>query len=380
MRNTFEVAFYCRESKRNKKGLAHIEMSLSVNGERRFYNTPMMVSPKDFNKKKQPKDIADYCSLMRARVNEILTDMLSHSEPITSDRILSYLRQGGYKSKTVGDVFSEYLRINRERIGHNLSYNAWHKYEGAAGLFYEVVDKDREFNTITNSDILRFKAHLAKKYVKSSIAATMTKIKTMYSYGCGAGYNKGGANAFNGIRIERELKPVETITDDDLRKISEKTFVSPYRQRIADLFVFSCGSGLAYCDCIDLQPEDFKEYDGQLCVFKERRKTGIKYYSVLLPEARAIAEKYNYDFSTLKISNQKTNQALKDIQDICDITSVPSLHFHQARHYYAMKLLNSGVPITTLQRCLGHKSIAMSLHYSHAQEKTIVREVATAIA
>ena len=380
MRNTFEVSFYCRESKKNKKGLSHIEMSLSVNGDRRFYNTPMMVAPKEFNKKRQSKEIQDYCSLMRQRVNEILTDMLSHSEPITSDRILAYLRQGGYKSKTVEDVFNEYLRINRERIGHNLSYNAWHKYESAAGLFYEVVDKDREFNTVTNGDILRFKAHLSRKYVKSSIAATMTKIKTMYSYGCGAGYNKGGANAFNGIRIERELKPVETIGDDDLRKISTQEFISPYRQRIADLFVFSCGSGLAYCDCLDLQPEDFKEFDGQLCVFKERRKTGIKYYSVLLPEAKAIAEKYNYDFTPLKISNQKTNQALKDIQQVCDITSVPSLHFHQARHYYAMHLLNSGVPVTTLQRCLGHKSIAMSLHYAHAQEKTIVREVSAALA
>lgn len=380
MRNTFEVAFYCRPSKTNKKGLAHIELSLSVNGERRFYNTPMMVRPEDFNKKRQPKEIQDYCSNMRARVNEILNDMLAHQEPITSDRILSYLRQGGYKSKTVKDVFDEYLNINRERIDHNLSYNAWHKYEGAAKLFYEVIDKDREFNTITNADILRFKAHLTKKYVKSSIAATMTKIKTMYNYGNGAGYNKGGANAFNGIRIERELKPVETISDSDLEKISNKVFVSPYRQRIADLFVFSCGSGLAYCDCLDLQPEDFRDYDGQLCVFKERRKTGVKYYSVLLPEARRIAEKYGFDFTPLKISNQKTNQALKDIQDMCEITSVDSLHFHHARHYYAMKLLQNGVPITTLQKCLGHKSLAMSLHYAHAQEKTIVKEVAAAFA
>lgn len=378
-RNTFETAFYCRNSKTNKKGLAHIEMSLSVNGQRHFYNTPMMVKPSDFNRKRQPKEIVDYCSLMRNRVNEILTDMMSNGEPITSDRILSYLRQGGYKSKTVKDVFDEYLTITRQRVGHNLTYNAYHKYEAAAGLFYEVVDKDREFNSITNGDILRFKNHLSTKYVKSSLAATLTKVKTMYTYGCGAGYNKGGVDAFNGIKIERQIKPVETITDAEMKKISNKEFVSPYRQRIADLFVFSCGSGLAYCDTQELQPEDFVEYDGHLCVFKERRKTGVKYYSVLLPEAQRIAEKYNYDFSSLKVSNQKTNQALKDIQDACDIKSVPSLHFHQARHYYAMHLLNSGVPVTTLQRCLGHKSIAMSLHYAHAQESTIVKEVAAAI-
>ena len=378
-RNCFNIEFYCRESKKNKKGLAHIEMSLSVNGDRHFYNTPMMVRPEDFNKKRQPKEIVDYCNLMRTRINEILTDMLSHGEPITSDRILSYLRQGGYRSKTVKDVFDEYINMTRERVGHNLTYNAFHKYEGAAKIFYEVVSPDREFNSITNADILKFKSHLSKKYVKSSLAATMTKVKTMYSYGVGAGYNKGGADAFNGIKIERQIKPVETITDDELNRISTQEFVSPYRQRIADLFVFSCGSGLAYADCMELEPSDFKEYDGHLCVFKERRKTGVKFYSVLTEDAIRIAEKYNYDLTPLKISNQKTNQALKDIQDICDITSVPSLHFHQARHYYAMHLLNSGVPVTTLQRCLGHRDISMSLHYAHAQEKTIVREVATAI-
>lgn len=380
MRNTFDVNFYARESKANKKGLAHIEMTLSVNGDRHFYNTPMMVRPQDFNRKRQPKEIVDYCSLMRSRVNTILTDMLSAGEPITSERILSYLRQGGYKSKTVKDVFDEYLSMTRQRVGLNLTYNAFHKYEAAAGLFYEVISPDREFNSITTADITKFKIHLSKRYVKSSLSATLTKVKTMYSYGCGAGYNKGGADAFNGIRIERQIKPVETITDTEMKRISNTSFVSPYRQRIADLFVFACGSGLAFCDCMELEPSDFVDYEGHLCVFKERRKTGVKFYSVLLPEAKRIAEKYNYDFSSLKISNQKTNQALKDIQSICDITSVPSLHFHQARHYYAMHLLNSGVPVTTLQKCLGHKSITMSLHYAHAQESTIVKEVAASFA
>ena len=111
-------------------------------------------------------------------------------------------------------------------------------------------------------------------------------------------------------------------------------------------------------------------------MFKERRKTGVKYYSVLLPCAIEIAEKYNYDLP--RISNQKANEALKLIADYIGITSVDSLHFHLARHYYAMTLLQNSVPITTLQKCLGHKSIAMSMHYAHAVENTIVKEVSAA--
>ena len=375
MRNTFNISFFCRQSKANRQGLAHIEMSVNVNGDRKFFNLPYQCKPSEFNKKRQPKDIVDYCDLMRARVNEILTEMLAHGEAVTTAKILAYLRQGGYKSETVEMVFNEFLDIQRPRIGKNLTYNAFHKYEAAAGLFYDVVGKDKEFASITNADIIRFQNHLLEKYVKSSQAAVMTKVKTMVKFGQANGKIK--TDVFNGIKIERELKEVETITDADLQRIIDGEYVSERVQRIADLFVFSCGSGLAFCDTQELTEDDFIFKDGQWCVFKERRKTGVKYYSVLLPCAAEVAIKYGFNLP--KISNQKCNQTLKDVQDAAGIKTVDSLHFHLARHYYAMKLLNAGVPVTTLQKCLGHKSIAMSMHYAQAMENTIIKEVSAAI-
>lgn len=375
-RNTFAIAFYNRKSKANRQGYAHIEMSVTINGERKFFNLPYQCKPSEFNKKRQPKEIVDYCDLMRARVNEILTEMLAHGEPVTTNQILLYLRNGGYKSETVEDVFNAYLDAQKPRIGKDLTYNAYHKYEAAAGLFYAVVGKDREFSTLTNADIVKFKNSLAEKYVKSSQSAVMTKVKTMFKYGYANGKIK--VDVFNGIKIERVLKDVETISDADLERIRKTDYASERIQRIADLFVFSCGSGLAFCDTQELSPEDFVFKDGQWCVFKERRKTDVKYYSVLLPCAVEVAMKYGFNLP--KISNQKCNQTLKDVQEAAGITSVDSLHFHLARHYYAMTLLNKGVPVTTLQKCLGHKSLAMSMHYAHSVEKTVIQDVAQAFA
>lgn len=382
VRNTFEVSFYCRESKTNKKGLAHIEMSITLNGDRRFYNTPMQVRPTDFNRKRQPKEIVDYCNLMRQRVNEILTDALAHGDAISSALILSHLRQGGYQSKTVKAVFDEYLAILRGRIDHDLTEHSYRKYETAATIFYSVVSADKEFANVANSDIQRFRSHLVQHYAKSSMASIMTKIKTMYRFGCGNGYNKNGIDAFNGIKIEKELKPVETITSEELERIIAKDFHCERLNKIRDLFVFSCGSGMAFADVMDLNPEDFELRDDNWVVFKARKKTGVKFYSVLLPCAVTVAMKYGFDFKELRLSNQKMNAYLKEIADICGITSVKSLHFHLARHYYAMTLLNNGkgVSITTLQKCLGHKSLTMSTHYAHAVENTIVREVTQAFA
>lgn len=374
MRNTFEVSFYCRESKKNKKGLAKIEVAITCNGQRHFYNTQFAVRPEEFNKKRQPKEIRDYCDNMRRRINEILNDMLANGEPVSSERVLSYLRQGGYKSETVEDVFKAFLAANRPRVGQTLTYNAYHKYEAAAGLFYASVGKDREFATLTNADVVKFKAELSQRYVKSSLSAMLTKVKTMVKFGQANGKIK--TDIFNGVKIERELKEVETITEEELERIRTTKYASDRIQRMADLFVFSCCSGLAFCDTQELTPDDFVVKDGQWCVFKARRKTGVKYYSVLLGPAVQIAMKYGFDLP--KISNQKANQTLKDVQEAAGVTSVDSLHFHLARHYYAMTLLNNGVPATTLQRCLGHKSITMSLHYAQAVENTIIREVSQA--
>lgn len=378
MRNTFDIAFYARASKANKKGLSHIEMSVTTNGDRHFYNTPMMVRPEEFNRKRQPKEIRDYCELMRSRVNEILTDMLAHQEPVTSDKILSYLRQGGYKSHTSRSVCDEYLNILKGRVDNDLTLASYRKYEHAADLFCNIVGADKEFTAITNADILKFRSFCIGKYQKSSVASIMTKVKTIYKFGCGNGYNKCGIDAFNGIKIEKELKKVETITIEDLHKIMTKDFHCERLKKVADLFVFSCGSGLAFCDTQGLQADDFVMKDGNWCVFKARKKTGNTFYSVLMPYAAEIALKY--DFNLPKMSNQRLNSYLKEIQDLCGITSVPSLHFHIARHFYAMNLLNNGVPVTTLQKCLGHSSITMSMHYAHAVESTIVREVTQAFA
>lgn len=62
-------------------------------------------------------------------------------------------------------------------------------------------------------------------------------------------------------------------------------------------------------------------------------------------------------------SNQKLNSYLKEIADVCGINK--NLTFHMARHTFATTvLLTNGVPIETVSKLLGHKSIKMTQHYA----------------
>ena len=49
-RQTFSVAFYCKESRKDKKGLAPIEISISLNGERKFLKLQRKEYPQVFAK------------------------------------------------------------------------------------------------------------------------------------------------------------------------------------------------------------------------------------------------------------------------------------------------------------------------------------------
>ena len=44
---------------------------------------------------------------------------------------------------------------------------------------------------------------------------------------------------------------------------------------------------------------------------------------------------------------------------------IKDFHFHDLRHTFASRLVMAGVDIRTVQELMGHKTIAMTLRYSH---------------
>jgi len=49
----------------------------------------------------------------------------------------------------------------------------------------------------------------------------------------------------------------------------------------------------------------------------------------------------------------------------CRKAGITDLHFHDLRHTFASHLVMAGVDITTVSKLLGHKSLTMTLRYSH---------------
>ena len=74
------------------------------------------------------------------------------------------------------------------------------------------------------------------------------------------------------------------------------------------------------------------------------------------------------------MSNQRMNSFLKELADLCGITK--DLTFHCVRHTFATTVtLTNGVPIETVSKMLGHKSLKTTQHYAKIVDKKVSEDM-----
>lgn len=370
---TFNISFYCRQSKVDKEGFAPIEMSIIINGQRSIITLPRKERPERFKKSvtsRKRNDIQDYLEATRNRINAITTEMMEKGLLLTADTLKDYFQNGGVRSYTVEDLFSEYIDIISKKVGTEITYKTFRKYELARDKFYTVIEKTKPVTAITSSVIAEFMRILRLEYNQVTANGYMVKIKTVGKYGMSKGLIK--LNPFIGLKMRRGEMEVEYLTEREISQIRDTDFKNDSLNRIRDLFVFQAASGLSYCDMAALVPDDIQyTKEGFPFVHKRRAKTNIYFTSVILPDGVAVLQKYNNKLPV--ISNEKYNASLKFIKDICQIEK--PLHTHIARHSYATRCLNAGIRLEVVQRLMGHVSPRICLHYAKMLQSTVIEEV-----
>lgn len=375
MRTTFSFSFYCRESKKDRKGLAPIELGIAINGVRKFINLPRKCDPKTFGYKRKPKDVEDYLSLMRSRINEICNEMLANGEPVTTDALREYVRFGGYRTYTIKDLFDDYMRLISKRVdADDLTLRAYDKYNLVRKMFEGHIDFNKEVTAITPSVIKEFYIYLKSKYQDSTSCGMMTKLKSVVKFAIDNGKMK--VNPFQGTKIVKGKSVVEFLTQDEINAIAEKDYGCERLKKVADCFVFQCCSGLSYADLCQLEPGDLRKTENGYYIQKQRQKTGTTYTAVVLPKGVEIWNKYEGKLPV--ISNQRTNSFLHEIEVVCGIKK--SLHTHLARKSYASGLLRMGVRIEVVSKTLGHTNTKITqAAYADFLNEDIIKEVTAKI-
>lgn len=375
--DTFSVGFYCRPSRKSPKGGSPVQMGINLQGERFFVSLPRMANPKQFKKmmaSQLPNDLKDYLKSIEARLRQFQTECIQTGKPFTMDAIKLFIKSGytsqGITFQTLVDEFLKCLRLKLKAGG--MTPKRYRKYEVAIAHFLEhgSIRPEMLVAEIKNQHILDFKHYMmSDNFEPGTIAGFLQCLKSVFLFGLRNDLTKN--NPFIGYKIGRKYRDVRFLTEEEVQRIKEKEMPNERLERVKDLFLFQCFSSLSYCDMALLEPKDFKSNeDGIQYLRKNRKKTGVEFFIVLLPEALAIAKKYDYQLPLL--SNVKYNAYLKEIGSICKIEK--PMHSHIGRHTAATYLLNRSVPMEMVAKVLGHSTTKQTRHYAKLLDKSVFDE------
>ena len=225
-----------------------------------------------------------------------------------------------------------------------------------------------KFNDLNRTGIIKFEEWLRSRYdyEQSTIASYHKFLKIYVNEAIRREIIR--TNPYLGLKIDRGNEGVRKyLTPDELDMVERCTLPNKSLNKVRDVFIFQCYTGLAYSDLLKFDFNTVIQRNGHFIINDIRQKTQEKFYIVLLPYAMKILEKYGNNLPVL--SNQQYNLRLKVVGDIAGVSK--PLTTHMARHTYASMCLNAGIKIEVLAQMLGHTDIKTTQIYAKMFNTTV---------
>lgn len=383
-RQTFDISFYCRKSKENRNGYAPVELSIIINGERKYLTLQRKERPEEFKtamSSKKVNAIKSYCENQKKLVDDYVQQMAFAGVELTAENLRECLKRGYVAMQySLGDMWRDLLDNERAKLNTgDIGEQTYKKYILAKRALGEAngFTDETPAASVDIQHIHKMQFHLRDKGISQpTIYNYHARTKSAFTLAFNRGKIK--SNPYAGFKMDKgEHKPRIFLTESELKKIANAKLQGERLQRVRDLFLFQCYSGLSYSDMALLEKTDFKENKDtkQIYIEKRRKKTNERFTSIVLKEGRKILEKYDYNLPLL--SNQKYNSYLKEIQDACKLDK--ELHTHLGRTTYVCYLFNKGTSVDVIAKLVGHSTTKTTLRYYAEMDKTtLFNEVSAA--
>ena len=369
---------YNRKKQLNKQGTALVQVEASLNQRKVYFKTNVYLRPEHWDKR-----IAQVCNHPQANdLNAMLFEFLLHLQGIELalwkrgvPATLSLLKDAMKKNRPVNVTFpvfaKEYVTHSdrRESTKENLYTTITVLQEFRPGL---------DFKDITYTFLKDFEVYLREKgNGVNTVAKHLRQLRTLVNEAINQGYIHADAYPFRKFKIKQEKGRHEFLIPDELKKLENLEVSDRKLRHVLDAFLFCCYVGLRFSDFCQLKQSNFIKVNGKKWLHFKSIKTGIELRLPLhlLFEGKALAILDRYDiaeFASLG-SNSEVNKCLAQITMMARIKK--HVTYHTARHTCATLLIHQGVPITTVQKLLGHTSVKTTEIYSEILSSTILRDL-----
>ena len=395
MKTKITLHFYAKSTKVNAAGLLPIYIRLTVDGKRLEFSTKKFVEQSKWSSElskmrgttEEARSINSYLDMMKSKVFDAQMQMMHRNELLTIDNFKEKLLGTELRSRMLIPIFQDHNNKIKELVGKEYAPGTLERYKTSLSHTVEFLQwkykiSDIEITKIDHAFITDYEFWL--RSVRN--CANNTAVKYIKNFSkiikiCLAN-NWIDRNPFSNYKSK--VKEVERVylTEKEIQNIIEKDFKTERLSLVRDIFLFSCFTGLAYIDVKNLTKSHISiGIDGEKWIFTHRQKTESASKIPILPVTQMIIDKYsdhpqsNSEDKLLPIlSNQKMNAYLKEIAGVCEIEK--ELTFHIARHTFATTVtLTNGVPIESVSKMLGHKSLRTTQHYAKVLDKKVSEDM-----
>jgi len=356
-----------KQASDTKKGLLTVEVRITGTNKRKTISTGIKLYKNQFSDKNgftcRNHSNAPAITGKATRIFRQIEAFILSDECKNLDDVKNWNKEHA-QTHSVSEFIRDYLRKSNPSLNVVEYHNSFlrrlddfGKIKVFADCTYQnIEDFDFYLKEFIKSQPTLYKRHsLFKRYIEKAIKKGLCKYNPYDDFETKKGKSK---------------EPV-FLVENEIEKILNYEPVNEKLHKVKDLFVFQIFTGVAYVDLQNFDKSYISEIDGKEVISSNRKKTDQSFISLLLPEAKKVLEKY--DFQLPKISNQKYNDYLKILIAGAGINKM--ITSHTARHTYATYLLNKGISITTVSRALGHSSERMTAHYAKLLGKTVVSEM-----
>ncbi len=391
MNNSFSLLFYIKKCKADNNGKANIYLRITLNGQRAELSIRRKVLVEKWNSdmnmargnSEESKGINRYISTIKNKIYTIEQRSVSEGKPITAISLRdSYLGKDSSK-KMLLEIFEDHNKRVSKLVGSDFAEGTAERYRTAKKHVSEYIQKEYRAKDILVKDvnhkfITGFEYYL--KTERNCSHNTAIKYITNFKKIIRIAFANDWIDKDPFLHWKAKLKTVdrEFLTEEEIQKMVEKELHTERLDQVKDIFIFCCFTGLAYSDVKKLSKDDIViGIDGDKWIKIKRTKTDTRSNIPILPTAEALIEKYANQSDLLTndkllpvLSNQKMNAYLKEIADLCKINK--NLTFHLARHTFATTVtLTNGVPIESVSKMLGHKSLRTTQHYAKILDRKV---------
>lgn len=398
-----KVFFYQKSDKVDQNGESPIFARLSFNNQRISISTGKLISKERWAftnnlrnalKLEKEKVIKSSLDLFQFNAEKKFNELFRIDPEVSMELLKSEL--GGKpkanlntKEVTIIQILEKYTKHFKKKVlSEERSSASLQKYERSKELLLNFMQKkyghkDMSAKEISSAfvysleEFLKYESNFKGKIgIKNN---SVVKYMKMYKTACNYAMKMDLIlkNPFHVYDGKLSVKDAVFLTQQELDRIENKIFSVARLEKVKDIFLFSCYTGYAPVDAMDLSMDNlFKDNSGHLWIMTSRAKTAIRANVPVLPPTLKIINKYKNQQKGLipEISNQKMNAYLKEIADICGITK--HLTWYVARHTFATTVtLGNGMRIENVSSMMGHTNIKQTQHYAKVLDVNIMEDM-----